>query len=384
MEQVLAGCVAPEVLLAAVEALVAGPRERPPFSGLLRFLEAQPGAVLAALYFPELVHHARPLWLSPSAERWTAAGGWQVWAELNELERPGDPVFALADPRCPEIGPRAAELLASRGLTDLVVANICRSDGVRARLLLGIAAAPPTDHRALLRALLPYLTPILDAFHYQQYLEARARLYDELAARVGIGEIHLNRRGEIVHTNLMADAVLAEGHLLRRDAGRPRCPDPESDRLLQAALERYLDPVAASLPPSAPIYLQSREPYDAIGVLVRQLPLWRAAPGPDTAVVALYLGDHVRQMTLSAELLQKLFDLSGAEARVAVQLARGRNVRQTAAALHVSTNTVRTHLARIFAKTGVQRQGELVALLVRTLSAVWLEPTAEPGTDPPA
>jgi DNA-binding CsgD family transcriptional regulator len=66
---------------------------------------------------------------------------------------------------------------------------------------------------------------------------------------------------------------------------------------------------------------------------------------------------------LGADLLQALFDLSPAEARVTRLLLDGRSVAAVAAATGVGVSTVRAHLKAIFAKTGVHRQAELVCLL---------------------
>lgn len=366
------------LLLGALEALVQGANEHPPFDRLLRFLEAVPGCTFAALYLAEMLQHGPPLLLSPSAELDTT----RTPAAFSAGCEPAPAaVFALSDPHCEGLEPATLlpALRTPRGFADLLVANIAGSSGLHARLVLGVDLPGAPDLRALLGALLPNLTPLLDAFHYRRYLESCARLHDELVTRIGIGEIRVNRAGEIVHTNLMADAILEEGHLLRRENRHLRCPDDAGDRQLHTVLEPYLaDP---HRPPSGPIYLQSREPYDVIGVLIRRLPVLAHGAAADTPVAAFYLGDHVRRMALSTDLLHKLFDLSGAEARVAVQLARGRSPREVAEALHISTNTVRTHLARIFAKTGVQRQSELTALLVSTLGAVWMEPETVSAPD---
>jgi DNA-binding CsgD family transcriptional regulator len=52
------------------------------------------------------------------------------------------------------------------------------------------------------------------------------------------------------------------------------------------------------------------------------------------------------------------------------QLAVGLTVAEAAEALQISGNTARTHLARIFSKTGVSRQAELIALINRIVPSV--------------
>jgi DNA-binding CsgD family transcriptional regulator len=67
----------------------------------------------------------------------------------------------------------------------------------------------------------------------------------------------------------------------------------------------------------------------------------------------------------TAEVLNALFGLSAAEARLAQLLARGESVESAARALDVKPTTARSQLAAIFEKTGTRRQAKLVALLSR-------------------
>ena len=63
------------------------------------------------------------------------------------------------------------------------------------------------------------------------------------------------------------------------------------------------------------------------------------------------------------ELVQSLFDLTPAEARVARSLAAGETVEAIASARGVSQNTIRTHVRGVLEKTGCNRQVDIVALL---------------------
>ena len=63
------------------------------------------------------------------------------------------------------------------------------------------------------------------------------------------------------------------------------------------------------------------------------------------------------------ELIQSLFDLTPAEARVARSLTTGDAVDKIAVGAAVSSNTVRAQVRGILEKTGLHRQAEVVALL---------------------
>jgi len=64
--------------------------------------------------------------------------------------------------------------------------------------------------------------------------------------------------------------------------------------------------------------------------------------------------------------LAQTYGLTPAEARVAERLLAGAaNLAEVAASLDVSHATVKTHLSQVFAKTGVSRQADLIALMYR-------------------
>ena len=67
----------------------------------------------------------------------------------------------------------------------------------------------------------------------------------------------------------------------------------------------------------------------------------------------------------SSNLVQRLFALAPAEARVATLIGTGLSPRQAAKQLAISVGTVRTTLKHVFSKAGVTRQSELAILLTR-------------------
>jgi DNA-binding CsgD family transcriptional regulator len=65
-----------------------------------------------------------------------------------------------------------------------------------------------------------------------------------------------------------------------------------------------------------------------------------------------------------------LLDLTPAEARWTAVIAGGGTIQQFAQGSQVSLNTARTLLKRVFSKTGVSRQAELVRLAL-TFTGGW-------------
>lgn len=86
-----------------------------------------------------------------------------------------------------------------------------------------------------------------------------------------------------------------------------------------------------------------------------------AAVRPAACVV---ITDPENQPVVEEDRLRSLFGLTRAEARLAARLARGEALNEAAAGLNITYGTARTQLAVIFRKTGTNRQGELVRLLL--------------------
>ncbi|MFZ5677656.1 MAG: helix-turn-helix transcriptional regulator [Pseudomonadota bacterium] len=81
------------------------------------------------------------------------------------------------------------------------------------------------------------------------------------------------------------------------------------------------------------------------------------------ATSMLYVTALTRKKAPPGELLQALFDLTPAEAQVARAIVEGAGVDQIAQSRSVRPDTVRAELKSVFAKTGINRQADLVAIL---------------------
>ncbi len=96
-------------------------------------------------------------------------------------------------------------------------------------------------------------------------------------------------------------------------------------------------------------------------------PLSPSRSGTDWPIEDAALVVASRQKPASARAavaLQKQFNLTPAETRLALRLGEGIDPKELAERLSVSINTIRTQLQRLYGKTGTKRQAELVQLVL--------------------
>lgn len=71
---------------------------------------------------------------------------------------------------------------------------------------------------------------------------------------------------------------------------------------------------------------------------------------------------------MPAERLRTVFGLTEAEAKLAVLLGSGQDLRAAAVRLEITYGTARARFAAIFSKTETRRQGELIRLILSICS----------------
>lgn len=102
---------------------------------------------------------------------------------------------------------------------------------------------------------------------------------------------------------------------------------------------------------------------DGAPLVLHAIPLANGVlSGPHTLLVMVDLG-HRPQPTLNV--LDRLFDLTPAEGRLAIAIGAGKTLSEISDESGLSHATLRTQLSSVLAKTQTRRQPELVALLAR-------------------
>ena len=179
-------------------------------------------------------------------------------------------------------------------------------------------------------------------------------------AALGIPAASLGRGGRILAAN---DLLQKRTEVFTTGGGdRFVLRDPAANALLHAALDEVARPAPSGVR-SVPIRATEERP----AYIANLVPIRREAHDlfpTSTALVTLTPVEAPEVPT--RHLLHGLFDLTPAEAKVAQALMEGLTIEDTAARLGIAAATIRTHMKRIFSKTGTSRQAELVLLLLGT------------------
>jgi DNA-binding CsgD family transcriptional regulator len=179
----------------------------------------------------------------------------------------------------------------------------------------------------------------------------------ETLDRMGYGGVVLDPAGQVLRINSAATRLLAEN--FPDVAGRE---STSRDQALRALLRRSSATSSKSKMEEAWLVVQ-REAVGKRPLIVHVVPIeTEAASGPHGVVILVDLAVIAKP---SPESLQRIFFLTPAEAKLAIEIACGKSLDSVAECNRVTVATARKQLASVFAKTYTRRQAELVALLAR-------------------
>jgi len=185
----------------------------------------------------------------------------------------------------------------------------------------------------------------------------RARIASETLAAIGLPALIFDERGKVLAANALIEAMTDGLRWRRQDHFSFR--DPIADAQLRTALEALKSDGVG-----APLSFAIRGIGDRPSLVAHVVPLRRSARDLFVRCAGILILCPVATPNLPpVELVQSLFDLTPAEARVARQLTAGQTVSEIADGSGTSIATVRTQVRGVLEKTGSRRQAEAIALL---------------------
>ena len=185
----------------------------------------------------------------------------------------------------------------------------------------------------------------------------RARDTSDALALIGLPTIVMNERGKSLAANHLVEDL--KGHLVWGAGDRFILRDREANAILWQAMATLARDDERSVRSFA-----VRSDHAGAALAAHLLPLRGSARDIfDRCAAVLVMTPVAMPEALPCELVQSLFDLTPAEARVARSIATGATIEEIATGAEVSHHTVRSQLRGVLGKTGCRRQAELAALL---------------------
>ncbi len=166
---------------------------------------------------------------------------------------------------------------------------------------------------------------------------------------------------ELVHANRAGGEMLQSTGGISLARGRLALGDTRVQSALEAAVRRGTQAEALVGGAGFGLPFPDAEP-EARAIHVLPLTRGELRPGLKAGAAAAVFVSTGSAPSQIRELAATLYDLSRSEASVFERIALGDGAPEAAEALGVSASTVRTHLLRIYQKTGVHRQSQLVRL----------------------
>jgi DNA-binding CsgD family transcriptional regulator len=183
--------------------------------------------------------------------------------------------------------------------------------------------------------------------------------------RFPTGIVAVDSDARVILTNRAADSILKRGDgLISRD-GLRAASRQETAKLRNAIAAVCTERDSGILKPETVVQVYRPSGLKPFEVLVCPLPS-HSSLRKGRAAAALFITDPEEGTRLDSRMLRQLFGLTPAEIRLCIALAEGKSVEEYAREAAISSNTARTHVKRIYSKTGVRRQSELVRLLLRS------------------
>lgn len=181
---------------------------------------------------------------------------------------------------------------------------------------------------------------------------------------VPLGAVFLGSDGAAIYCNRAAQEIFNANDGLGLRSGGLTAQDKKAEIQLRKSIDSALalcqrpGPAAVSVPRRS-----SRRDYQVVSApFLGQFRQFLGLPRPRVLVL---ITDPEHHAAANEDQMRELFKLTRREAAIAAKLIEGKSVEQAAAELSVTYETARTHLRRIFSKTGTSRQAELLLLIAR-------------------
>ena len=258
------------------------------------------------------------------------------------------------------------EWLEPQGFVDLLQASLDKSSTDFARLFFlrkSESGMVDGSMRERLRLIVPHIRRAVLVGQMVDRAAAEAATFGNALDGIGAGLFFVDAGGRIVHANTSGQDMLAQGVLARGSSGKLASYDTSAVQGLDEIFG-IAESGDADEPRGGAVPLTAR---DGEHYIAHVLPLTagsrRQAGTSSEAIAAIFVKKAALDMPSPQDIMAKFYKLTPTELRVLFAIVQVGGVPDVAQSMGISPSTVKTHLRRLFAKTGTDRQADLVKLV---------------------
>lgn len=254
-----------------------------------------------------------------------------------------------------------------QGLVDFVSALLDKS--VTSAAMFGVFrherhGVVDDEARRRMRLLVPHIRRAVLIGRVIDTKTAEAATFADALDGLSAGMLLVDANGRIVHANAVSHAMIAKGDLLYAASGTLVARDQVANQALRDVFAAAGCGDATVGTKGIAVSLASREGERYVAhVLPLTSGARRQAGTSYAAAAALFVHKAALEIPSPPEIIAKTFALTPSELRVLLAIVEIGGTPETAEALGIAEETVKTHLKRLFAKTGATRQVDLVKLV---------------------
>jgi DNA-binding CsgD family transcriptional regulator len=212
---------------------------------------------------------------------------------------------------------------------------------------------------------MPHLQRALSLQQRIAALEASAASAMDVLDTLPYGIVLIAADVKVLLVNRVAEAIIAQNDgltIIGKDLCTRRTADTQ--RLQKLIHESVATSLRRGFRAGGTMNVPRPSQRPSFHVLVTPLHLRAILPSAQQPAAVAFISDPEGQFDTPVQALGHLFALSHAEARLAAVLVKGCSLREAAEELGVSLSTVRTHLKKLFEKTGTKRQSALIRAIL--------------------
>jgi len=305
---------------------------------------------------------ARTSWLSEDDRFWA-----DIRNRPSGTVRLSHEIMATAEMRKT---PAYSRLAMPWKLEHFLISAIQTGNGVSAFLSLGRASGEPPfadgDKKLFSEMVLSHLQRSITLHQVLHSSQQRNAALAALVDMTPYGIVVFDNRGRPLIVNKRASRIFDSGQGLGMVNGRLHAADSETHGQLENALSMAVHgALGALIPAPDPVIVPRHGRLHPYQVVFSRL---TSGDGADdlpvgSSVVAMIHEEWLSGPKYLATMLRNTYGLTSAEVRLCQAMLEGKSLSEAASDNRISRNTAKTHLSRVFSKTGVRSQTALLRLL---------------------